>query len=200
MADFPSAIFSPRSVANLSGISYDATKSTVDFAEDYSLPAAEIVAIETALGTNPEGGSASVGARIALIEGTQIPNAQAAAEYYTDVQIAAALAGAVRKNIIYSPNADVDLQSLGTPSGANIYIVTSSGNTVTMPSSPTVGDFFDIHSSKNSTGVLTVNFNGLNSEGGSTASIVAGGFCRFVFFDGGAGDLEWARMMNQGIT
>ena len=68
MADFPTAIFTPRTTANLPGITYDPTKTKVGFAEDYSLPAAEIVAIETVLGLNPEGGSATVAARIAAVE------------------------------------------------------------------------------------------------------------------------------------
>ncbi len=60
MADFPSAIFTPRTVANLPGISYEPTEMTTEFAEDYSLPAAEIAAIETTLGVNPQGAYATV--------------------------------------------------------------------------------------------------------------------------------------------
>jgi hypothetical protein len=60
MADFPTATFVPRTTQNLPGISYNPTKKTIGFAEDYSLPAAEIVAIENALGHNPQGAYASV--------------------------------------------------------------------------------------------------------------------------------------------
>jgi len=60
MADFPAATFVPRTTQNLPGISYDASKKTIGFAEDYSLPAAEIVAIENTLGINPQGAYANV--------------------------------------------------------------------------------------------------------------------------------------------
>ena len=49
MADYPDTIYSPRTIANRSGVVYDATKQTVIFAEDFENPAAEIVAIETDL-------------------------------------------------------------------------------------------------------------------------------------------------------
>lgn len=68
MADFPAAIFSPRTTENLAGITYDAAKTKDVFAEDYSLPAAEIAAIETTLGVNPQGSEATVSARIVALE------------------------------------------------------------------------------------------------------------------------------------
>ena len=68
MADFPTTIFTPRTVANLPGIAYDALDTHTFFAEDYELPADEIVAIETILGTNPEGAEATVSARIEALE------------------------------------------------------------------------------------------------------------------------------------
>jgi hypothetical protein len=60
MATFPSSIFSPRTTANLPGVSYDPTQTKEVYAEDYSLPAAEIAEIETILGTNPQGAYATV--------------------------------------------------------------------------------------------------------------------------------------------
>lgn len=60
MADYPSAIYSPRKKANRSGVTYDATKSTVLFAEDVTKDDAEIVALETELGTLPKGSHDSV--------------------------------------------------------------------------------------------------------------------------------------------
>lgn len=60
MADFPASIFTPRTTANQPGITYDPTKTKIQFAEDYSLPAAEIAAIEAVLGTNPNGAYATV--------------------------------------------------------------------------------------------------------------------------------------------
>jgi hypothetical protein len=60
MADFPASTFTPRTTQNLPGITYDPTKTKIGFAEDYSLPAAEIVAIENTLGHNPQGAYATV--------------------------------------------------------------------------------------------------------------------------------------------
>ena len=60
MSDFPNSIFTPRTSENLPGVVYDPLKSTEVFAEDYSLPAAEIVAIETTLGTTPQGAYVTV--------------------------------------------------------------------------------------------------------------------------------------------
>lgn len=68
MTDYPSTIFTPRTTANKSGVSYDPAKTTTGFAEDYSLPAAEIAAIETELGTLPKGSFADVKARIVSAE------------------------------------------------------------------------------------------------------------------------------------
>jgi hypothetical protein len=68
MATFPGAVFVPRTTENLSGVSYDPTQTKEVYAEDYNLPAAETAAIETVLGTNPQGGAATVKARIAALE------------------------------------------------------------------------------------------------------------------------------------
>lgn len=68
MADFPTAIFAPRTVSNLPGVSYDATQEKIQYAEDFTLPAAEIVAIETILGLNPQGAFDTVSERIAALE------------------------------------------------------------------------------------------------------------------------------------
>ena len=70
MPSYPSSIVSPRTKANAAGVTYDPTKTTVIFAEDVQLDDAEIVAIETELGTNPKGGSVSVAARFSAIEGS----------------------------------------------------------------------------------------------------------------------------------
>lgn len=68
MASYPGAIYSPRAVENRSGVAYDAAKLTVFFAEDHNYATAEVVAIETELGINPRGGSASVAARFTADE------------------------------------------------------------------------------------------------------------------------------------
>ena len=69
MADFPGAIFTPRTTANLPGVVYDPTKTKEVFAEDYSKPAAEIAEIETILGTNPQGAYATVKAWLTALAG-----------------------------------------------------------------------------------------------------------------------------------
>jgi len=64
MADFPTAIFTPRAVANLPGIVYNADDDLTYYAEDYELPTDEIVAIETVLGLNPQGAYNNVAERL----------------------------------------------------------------------------------------------------------------------------------------
>jgi len=59
-AEFPDAIVSYRDKENKSGVVYDAGKKTVGFAEDFTKLDEEVVAIETILGTNPEGAFATV--------------------------------------------------------------------------------------------------------------------------------------------
>ncbi len=55
MADYPSAIFTPRVVENVPGQTFDPTKTTRIYAEDENLPNDEIVAIESTLGVNVQG-------------------------------------------------------------------------------------------------------------------------------------------------
>jgi len=69
MADYPAAIYSPRTMVNRAGAVYDAEKTKVIFAEDFNKDRAEIVAIETELGTDPAGAFSNVDARIADAEG-----------------------------------------------------------------------------------------------------------------------------------
>jgi len=64
MASYPSAVVTLRTVENKNGVVYDAEKTTVLYAEDENLPNAEIVAIETELGTNPKGAKADVKTRL----------------------------------------------------------------------------------------------------------------------------------------
>lgn len=51
-AEFPNAIYSPRTKANRAGVIYDAGKTTVGYAEDITKLDAEVVALETILGPN----------------------------------------------------------------------------------------------------------------------------------------------------
>jgi len=64
MADFPGAVYSPRTKANKPGVVYTAAKTTVGYAEDVSLLDAEVVAIENELGIDPKWDSASVAERL----------------------------------------------------------------------------------------------------------------------------------------
>jgi hypothetical protein len=52
MAQYPNAIYTPRTMANRPGVVYDAAKTKVIFAEDFNKDRDEIVAIENALGVN----------------------------------------------------------------------------------------------------------------------------------------------------
>jgi len=63
-ASYPGAVYSPRAVVNKVGVSYDPTQLTKIYAEDKTKPDAEIVAIETELGTNPKGTKADVKTRL----------------------------------------------------------------------------------------------------------------------------------------
>lgn len=68
MPDFPSSIYSPVVKENVPKRTYDATKVTRIFAEDFNIPNEEIIAIEETLGTNPEGDFDTVDERISDLE------------------------------------------------------------------------------------------------------------------------------------
>jgi len=55
MASYPDAVVTPRAIENRAGVVYDANDTKTLFAEDIENINAEIVAIETDLGLNPEG-------------------------------------------------------------------------------------------------------------------------------------------------
>ena len=55
MSTFPGAIYSPRTKENKEGVVYDPLETTTLFADDFTNNDAEIVAIETELGTTPSG-------------------------------------------------------------------------------------------------------------------------------------------------
>jgi hypothetical protein len=60
MAEFPDDIYTPRETENLSGIVYDPADKKNLYSEDFQNLGDEINAIETTLGTNPEGAYATV--------------------------------------------------------------------------------------------------------------------------------------------
>lgn len=64
MADFPDAVYAPRTKENLPGIVYDAAKKTIGYVEDITKLDDEVVAIETELGVLPKWASASIKERL----------------------------------------------------------------------------------------------------------------------------------------
>lgn len=68
MANYPTGIWVPRDTENLPGITYDPADKKNMFAEDFSIPADEIVAIETILGVNPSNGYPTVADWIAAVQ------------------------------------------------------------------------------------------------------------------------------------
>lgn len=68
MSNYPDSLFVPRTVENRAGVSYDASKTKVFYAEDINDATAEIVAIQETLGLNPEGSATTVGDRLDTIE------------------------------------------------------------------------------------------------------------------------------------
>lgn len=68
MASYPNEIATPRTMVNRPSVIYDEAKTKIIYAEDFNKDRAEIVAIETELGTNIKGGFADLKARIEDIE------------------------------------------------------------------------------------------------------------------------------------
>lgn len=64
MSDYPTSIYDQRVIENVPGVVYDAAKKTRIFAEDVQEMGDEITAIETTLGTNPQGAFSDVDARL----------------------------------------------------------------------------------------------------------------------------------------
>ena len=64
MATYPGGIYSPRTKNNKDGVVYTPANLTTLYAEDVVYDDAEIVAIETELGTNPKGAKADVKTRL----------------------------------------------------------------------------------------------------------------------------------------
>lgn len=63
-ANYPGSVYSPRTKENKAGEVYNASKKTIVFSEDVVKLDEEVVAIETELGANPKGASASVARKI----------------------------------------------------------------------------------------------------------------------------------------
>lgn len=64
MAEYPDAIYAPRTKENKAGVVYDEAKTTVGYAEDIVKDDNEIVAIETELGTNVANGYTNLKTRL----------------------------------------------------------------------------------------------------------------------------------------
>ena len=132
MATFPTAVFAPRTTENLPGVSYDPTQTKEVYAEDYSLPAAEIAAIETILGTNPQGVYATVKAWLTALAGA-VSNAVTTDQtvgqtigatgarltklWATDITVTNTIAGTTSGNLVSGG-------ALGTPSSGTATHIT----------------------------------------------------------------------------
>lgn len=68
MTAYPSGIYTPRAKENKADVVYDASKKTIGYAEDVTKLDDEVVAIETALGTDIKGTFESLKARIVDLE------------------------------------------------------------------------------------------------------------------------------------
>jgi hypothetical protein len=64
MADYPNAVYEPRTKENKTGVVYTPAKTTIGYAEDITKLDDEVVAIENELGTNPKGNFSDVKARL----------------------------------------------------------------------------------------------------------------------------------------
>lgn len=67
-AEFPDAIFAPRTIENRPGVTYDPNDTKTLYAEDLQNLANEIVAVENTLGLNPDGDFTSVSERLSDID------------------------------------------------------------------------------------------------------------------------------------
>jgi len=73
MGNFPTSVYAPRTIANRTGVVYDADNTKTLYAEDLNKTNDEVVAIENALGLNPKGIFASVKAWLtSLSKGYQV--------------------------------------------------------------------------------------------------------------------------------
>lgn len=71
-AQYPDAVYTPRTKANKAGVVYDAEKTTIGYSEDVTKLDEEVVAIQNTLGTNPEGAYATVKAWLTALAGSVI--------------------------------------------------------------------------------------------------------------------------------
>lgn len=69
MPDYPDAIYTERTTENLPGIVYDPADTKNLYSEDFQHHAEEIIAIQTILGTNPNGAYATVKAWLEALAG-----------------------------------------------------------------------------------------------------------------------------------
>jgi len=68
MADYPSSIYTPRTLENAPLVVFDASKTTIGYAEDANESNDEIIAIESILGLNPQGSFDTVVERLDTLE------------------------------------------------------------------------------------------------------------------------------------
>ncbi len=73
MSDFPTTIYTPRDTENLPGIVYDPADKKNMFSEDFQNLGGEINAIETVLGTTPQGAYSTVKAWLTALASAIVP-------------------------------------------------------------------------------------------------------------------------------
>jgi hypothetical protein len=125
-AQYPGAIYTPRTMVNRSGVTYDPLRTKDIYAEDFNKDRAEIVAVETALGTNPEGDAEDVAERLSDIEASVIarPSMQDLViddtdkRHYVKIQITSLIASASTVDVFRF------LNSLGNVIGTNAIVGT----------------------------------------------------------------------------
>lgn len=67
-AKYPNAIYTPRTMVNRTGVTYEAERTKDIYAEDFNKDRDEIVAIENELGVNPKGSYATVKAWLTALD------------------------------------------------------------------------------------------------------------------------------------
>lgn len=67
-SDYPGSIDTFRPKSNLPGVVFDPAQEPTIFAEDFAALENDVIAVETTLGTNPQGSESDVAMRLAAIE------------------------------------------------------------------------------------------------------------------------------------
>lgn len=206
MAEYPAAVYTPRTKENKAGIVYDADKKDIGYVEDVTKLDDEVVAIETELGIDPKGSSADIAER--LIGITSQANAIVDAITVTDEGVK--IAGLV------GINASIDTENLltigSTRTIANLAIAgIKYAEDITITANQTsyhrgiyvnlnlIGDY-NVSRTAGSGGMEGLNLT-LRYDGSGTVSKATGFFPYFIVDGGGTiTSLTWFKAGNPGIT